>query len=392
MKPMTKIMAAFAVVALIGLTASQSHARLRLVALPDRDNMVVNLDNPTVALVQEERILTLQEGINQVDFSWKGVRIDESSIRFRPLTDEGAVTLLSVSYPPGENALVWEVYCPQAIDARVRIKYLLSGIDQVVTYTAVADREETEVSMQSYLVLRNFSGEDFEEAKWLLGYGQPFESTSRHEETKRSLLFNREEVPIGKEFTWDAAIHPHDPSRAATNVGIPVHYVIKNDADSNLGEHELFPGKVRVFQRDGHGSTIFLGEDRAGFTPVGDEMRLYIGNSRDIVVTQRRIETRQENIQRNTSSSNNIVLYDEVRRDLVKVEHFRDSDATLNIIQHMEGHWEMVECSHEYEMTDYKTLKFEIDLEPQSEVELTIIYRVRNIISGGNFSGYSVPR
>ncbi len=379
MMPNTKQTAVVAVAALFMLFSAPTFARLRLTALPERDNIIVNLDNPDAALVHEERVLALQEGENQIDFSWQGVRIDESSIRFKSLTeDPDALVLLSVSYPPGEDALVWNVYSPEAMDARVRISYLLDGIDQQVTYTAVADQEETQVDLQSFLVLRNFSGEDFDDASWLLGYGAPFESGSRHEETKRVSFFNKDAVPIEKEFTWDSAEQPHEPDREDTNVGIPVHYVIRNTEDSNLGDHMLWPGKARVFQQDGHGSTIFLGEDMAPFTPVGDAMRLYIGNSRDIVVTQRRMSTERENIRRN--DNRNIVLHDELRTESVKIENFRDSGAVLNVIQHLDGQWEMVECSHEYEKLDYKTLEFPVEIEAASEIKMEFTYRVKNII------------
>ncbi len=382
-----------AVAALLLVRPAPALARLRLVALPDREDVVVNLDNPDVALVQEERTLTLQEGVNQVDFSWKGVKIDESSIRFESLADDpDALTLLAVSYPPGEDALVWDVHSAEAVDAPVRISYLLDGIDQMVTYTAVADREETQVGLQSFLVLRNFSGEDFGHATWLLGYGDAFESGSRHEETKRVSFFNRDEVPIVKQFTWDSAEMPHEPDRQDEAVGIPVHYVIENTAASRLGEHMLWPGKARVFQHDGHGSTIFLGEDMARFPPVGDEMRLYIGNSRDIVVTQRRMETRRDNIRRD--NNRNTVLYDEVRRDVVTIENFRDSAAVLDVIQHMEGQWKMVNSTHDYERQDYKTLRFPVEIEASDEVEMELIYRVKNIIERAPHPllRYNVPR
>ena len=56
-------------------------ARSKLNALPGREKVTVNLANPAATLVEEERVLTLQEGLNQVDFSWKGVNIDPDSLR-----------------------------------------------------------------------------------------------------------------------------------------------------------------------------------------------------------------------------------------------------------------------------------------------------------------------
>ncbi len=50
-------------------------ARTKLVALPQRDATVIRLDNPAATLIEEERILTLQKGLNKVDFFMES-RID----------------------------------------------------------------------------------------------------------------------------------------------------------------------------------------------------------------------------------------------------------------------------------------------------------------------------
>src|SRR4030042_1376115 len=66
---------------LVLLCATGVQARIKLVALPERAATVIRLDNPNATLIEEERVLTLQQGLNHVDFSWKGVQIDEDSIR-----------------------------------------------------------------------------------------------------------------------------------------------------------------------------------------------------------------------------------------------------------------------------------------------------------------------
>ena len=152
-----------------------AQARIKLVALPERAATVIRLDNPMATLIEEERGLTLQKGLNKVDFSWKGVSIDEDSIRLRALDHPDKVTLLSVSYPPNEAALVWDISSDGDYAETVRISYLLSNIDRLITYKAVADKPETYVDLKSYLVLRNFSGEDFDKVRVLLDYGDAFE-------------------------------------------------------------------------------------------------------------------------------------------------------------------------------------------------------------------------
>ena len=150
------------------LAALPCQARIKMVALPERGDTVIRLDNPQATLIEEERVLTLQKGVNKVDFSWNGVSIDPDSIRLTVLSHPDKVTLLNVSYPPNEAALVWEISSADAWEETVRVSYLLSNIDRLITYREVADKDEAKVDLKSYLILRNFSGEDFDKAQVLL--------------------------------------------------------------------------------------------------------------------------------------------------------------------------------------------------------------------------------
>lgn len=373
------ILAALLLLSLISLAP----ARIKLVALPERAATTIRLDNPSATLIEEERVLTLQQGLNQVDFSWKGVSIDVDSIRLQVLSHPDQVTLLNVSYPPDEGALVWEISSAEAWEETVRISYLLGNIDRLITYKAVADKAETAVDFKSFLVLRNFSGEDFDTARILLDYGEAFERGILHEETKQLLFFDAAQVPITKVWTFDAGLLPWDPETVPDkNIGIPVSYRIRNDSQSQLGNSALWGGKVRIFQDDGHESTIFLGEDVTNLVPVGEKMELYIGDSRDIVVTQRKMKETQINIRRN--NDNQIVLYDMDEVITAKIENFKDLPAVLTMIQRIPGEWKMVECDLNYERKDANTLQFEIEMPARLETgpsvkNLTMHYQRLNI-------------
>jgi hypothetical protein len=371
------------VIGLLFVGSGIVEARIKLVALPERAATVIRLDNPQATLIEEERVLTLQKGLNKVDFSWKGVSIDEDSIRLKVLDHPDKVTLLSVSYPPNEAALVWEISSDSDYAETVRISYLLSNIDRLITYKAVADKPETYVDLKSFLVLRNFSGEDFDRARVLLDYGEAFEQGINHEETKRMLFLKAEKVPITKVWTFDAARLPWDPEQLENrNVGIPVSYRIINDAKSKLGEYALWGGKARLFQDDGHGSTIFLGEDVTGLVPVGEKMELYIGDSRDIVVTQRKMRENQINLRKNNRER--VILYDTDEIITAKIENFKDGPAVLTMIQHIPGEWDMDQCNMKYVKKDANTLEFEIELPARTESgpavkELSMHYHRRNV-------------
>jgi hypothetical protein len=344
-------------------SASVANARTKLVALPDREATIIRLDNPSATLIEEERVLTLQKGLNKVDFSWNAVSIDADSIRLTVLGHPEKVKLLNVSYPPGEAALVWEIASEGDYAETVRISYLLQNIDRLVTYKAIVDKEETQLDLKSYLVLRNFSGEDFENARVLLDYGDPKDALGiSHEETKQTLFLKAPEVPITKIWTWDSATLPWDPEKLENqNIGIPVSYRITNDADGGLGQFALSGGKARLFQDDGAESTIFLGEDYTALVPIGQKTELSIGDSRDIVVTQRKQKEERINLRKNHKG--HVILFDTDELVTAKIENFKDTPATLTMIQHIPGQWKMKKCNMKYKKKDAHTLEFEIELD-----------------------------
>jgi len=362
---------------LLTLLPSQAEARIKLAALPDRADTVIRLDHPAATLIEEERVLTLQKGLNHVDFSWKGVSIDADSIRIKVLTQTDKVALLSLSYPPEEASLVWEMHAKEAVEVSVRISYLLSNIDRLIAYRGVANLEETQLQLRSFLILRNFSGEDFDQATIFLSSGQSFPEQIQNEETKQILLFTKPAVPIRKVWTFDAGQLPWDPEKLESNVGIPVVYRLENVPKAGLGAFGLWKGKVRVFQEDGRQGTIFLGEDQTQMVPVGERMEIYIGDSRDLVVTQRKMREERINVRRNKHGQ--IVLYDTDELIQARLENFKDRAARLTLIQHIPGEWNMEDCNLEYRRKDASTLEFEVDLAPHAHRELVMHFHRRNV-------------
>ena len=93
---------AVCVLAGTALTA-KAVAGVKLITLPPRERVEIQLDNVNVTLVEEERVIPLAAGLNDVVFAWANTNIDKSSIQFRCLTDPDNIKVLSVSYPPGEK-------------------------------------------------------------------------------------------------------------------------------------------------------------------------------------------------------------------------------------------------------------------------------------------------
>lgn len=346
-----------------------THARVKLVALPERARVVVSLAHPDATLVEEERLLTLQKGVNKVDFSWQGVNIDPSSIQVRMLGHPDKVQVLNTSYLPNENALVWEISSPAAQEERVRLSYLLAGLSRDIVYRAVAEPDEKVMTLRSYLRLRNDSGEDITDAEIGIGYGADFKKTIAHEEILEMLSEKIDLLPVRKVLTWDAAQEPWDPEYEKKTVGIPLSYVFTNAAPK-LGAHTLLPGKARIFIKTREQSddpkaepaegVAFTGEDWVPLTPVDHECKLSIGQSRDVKVTQRKVKDDKTNLRRNTG--NQVVLWDTEEEIKIEVENFKKEDANLVIVEHIPGDWKMVRSSHDYKKKDAFTIEYSLTL------------------------------
>lgn len=301
-------------------------ARIKLITLPVRERVEIQLSNTAVTRVEEERIVPLVAGANQVDFSWGNTSIDPASILFRLVAGKEKMTarVLSVSYPPNENSLVWNLWADQAGAARVRIGYLIGGLTKTYHYRAIADHDEQKLVLRQFLRLKNQSNESFDRAVLKVADGQTLTRAVGLAETKDLLLNEFTEVVIRKRFTADLAEYGYQDA-VQKKLKVSMHYVLQNDTIHGLGQAALPFGKVRIFLQDGKGGSAFVGEDWGDFTPRDDELVLYLGVARDIVV--------KRTIERNNAQRINGNLYN---YDLIvkyEIENFKDKPVVLDIVE-----------------------------------------------------------
>lgn len=329
---------------LLVLTPSAT-AGIKLITLPPRQRVEIQLDNPRITLVEEERVVPLSAGANEVVFAWANTHIDKNSIQLRCLTDPDKIKVLSSQFPPNENALTWQVSSPKAGAARVRISYIIGQLTKTFTYRAVASKDEKTLDLRQYIELHNKANEAFGTAGMWAGFGERLERPIGINETRRLLSAKFQDVPIRKTYTADLSKYGYLDA-GKRQLRIPMHYVLKNDQAHRLGRYPLMRGKVRIFQDDGRGSVAFTGEDWGQFTPRDDEMTLYLGLAKDIVV-KRTIERRDKK-----RVMGNLHHYDVVVK--FEVENFKDSPAVLDITESLPAlraeilgkssravHWEM---------------------------------------------------
>jgi len=337
-----------ALVAALLLTAVPAGARIKLTALPARDRIEIQLDNGRYTLVEEERIVpllksTIKRGNNKVDFSWSNTQIDKNSIQFRPVgimtggkvrpirkvNGQPEVAVINVSYPPNENALLWEVYAADGYAVKVRVSYLIGNLTRLFQYKAVTNKAETQLELRKYIQLHNYSGEDFGNIGVWIGYANRLldpKSVGQQEDIKM-LLYRFAKVPVRKTYTFDwyrfGALNKDKPNASK----VLMHYMLTNDKANGLGIVPLEPGKVRIYIQDNRGGQAFLGEDWGKLTPIGSKMRLYVGQARDIVC-KRMVEFKEtKNVRGN--------LYNLEVRIRYEIENFKPKAARLDMIEQL---------------------------------------------------------
>ena len=341
---------------LIGLAAlflaQPAAARIKLATLPLRELIEIQLDNSNYTLIEEERIVPLlkstpKTGNNMIDFSWSNTQIDKNSIQFRPLSihtgdifrpikriqpkgggemvDE--VNVINVSYPPGENALVWEVYAQEACSVKVRVSYLIANLTRNFSYRAISDQEETRLSLKNYLEMRNYSGEEFGQVTVWAGFGDQFKKQVGQQEEMKMLAHLFKDVPIKKTFTFDWYKHGPLNQEKPFASKVLMHYELTNDEAHGMGVFPLQPGKVRIFIDDGHGGEAFLGEDWAELTPLDSQMELYLGEARDIVCTRTIDENERHHVRGNLYNQEMVIKYE--------IENYKDKRVSLRIVEQM---------------------------------------------------------
>lgn len=150
------------------------HAKMDLVTLPKRDGVQVTIYNSAdLTLVRETRELTLQKGINRLQFSWANTLIDPTSLEMLPKVQADKLVIEDLTYPPRtQNLGVWTIKSQVSGKVPVEITYLTSGLDWRAFYMGTLSGDEKTMRLEGYVRVGNRSGEDYEDAQVRLIVGK----------------------------------------------------------------------------------------------------------------------------------------------------------------------------------------------------------------------------
>ena len=138
----------------------------------------------------------------------------------------------------------------------------------------------------------------------------------------------------------------------------------KNAEVNHLGI-ALPKGKLRFYRRDTDGHLEFIGENVIDHTPKDEIIRIFTGNSFDVVGERKRTNYRVDSSQHWMDESFEI-----------RVRNHKKEAVTVRVVEHLYRwtNWKLTEQSHPSRKTDAQTVEFPVTIAPDGEQ--VIIYTV----------------
>ncbi|MCU0516939.1 MAG: hypothetical protein MUC60_08740 [Oscillatoria sp. Prado101] len=308
-------------------------------------------------------------------------------------------------------SLLWKLEVTEAGDHTAEVSYLANRIAWKADYVAVVNQEENQVDITGWVTLDNRSGATYLDAQLQLMAGnvrrrvrEPEEfccevtadvlgaveqlqfqeeaffeyhlytlqgtTTVRDSETKQMTLLSAAEVLVGRKLVYDGRKQLQWGESAPGEGGdtqqgkVSVVLELLNSQENNMGV-PLPKGTVRVYKADDRGNLHFLGEDSINHTPRNEKVRLYIGDSFDVVGERKRVSLEQIS-ERVTEESFEI-----------SIRNRKQDSAEVSVVERFWGDWQILKSSHEYSQLDARTVEFTVAVAADSEVKIT--YTVRTI-------------
>jgi len=342
---------------------------LEVAVMPGKGRVALTLAPDTPALVEETREVHLEKGRNRLRFDWSGEKIDPASVRLSLSPPEGGAVERTAVIRPGRSprALYFDVQSTAAGEATATVSYLLSGIGWKVRYLGFLDETEERLDLAMTLVLSNKSGMDLEGASVSLPFGAVDSIDLKNSAAADIGMLRAGAVPVEKRYTYDLSKY---------HGKVALHIRFRNDEDSGLGRAALPSGKIRLFRKPAPGAAqAMVGEDILPFTARGEEAKVYVGNATDITVERKVLKSVREKERRDRW--NKVTAFDQRERLRFKVANHKDEKASLRIVEHIVGSWEMVEKGRDFEKKDAGTIEYVLDLEAGGEETFEVEY-VRN--------------
>jgi hypothetical protein len=312
--------------------------------------------------------------------------------------------------------LMWTLNASEAGKLDAELAYVTGGLSWHADYNIVAAEKSDAIDLIGWVTFDNQSGKTFRDARIKLMAGdvnkiQPFTApmmrglvagamamdkteeapvtekafsefhlytisrptTLRDHETKQVEFVRAQGVNAPRIYVYDGATMEYgiyNLYRGAGDYGIPTNKKVwvlrefKNSEANKLGV-PLPKGRLRFYQQDDDKSLQFIGENEIDHTSKDETIRVYVGNSFDLVGERRRTDYKVNEANHWMDEAFEITL-----------RNHKKEPVEIRVVEHLSRYdnWELKEKSDDFTKLDSHTIEFRIPLKPDEERKVT--YRV----------------
>lgn len=180
---------------------------------------------------------------------------------------------------------------------------------------------------------------------------------------KRLPSFTAEDIDVESLYKYDEALYGKNVIRFVS---------FKNDEEHNLGETPIPNGSMKIYAKTNDaGNLSFTGSTNIKYIPVNEKIELNLGNARGVIVQPKIMNTITRNY--TYDKDRNIAGYDKLTTYKLDIRNTRKLAIKVEIKRHFTTKaWE-IESNRPYEKIDADTIKYTMDLKPESKITLEYI-------------------
>lgn len=315
--------------------------------------------------------------------------------------------------------LTWKIESTKDTKFDAELAYVTGGFTWEADYNILSPEQGNTADIIGWVTIKNESGKTFKEARVKLMAGdvnkiQPSapvavgfakrammvrdemaptvsekafdefhlytlanKTTLRDRETKQVEFVRAAGVKMERIYVYDGAqlsgwqvgmMYGGDPGYGAdSNKKISVYREFKNAQGNGLGI-ALPKGRVRFYTQDGSDQSLqFVGENTLDHTPKDELVRLYTGDSFDLIGERKRTDFKVNEANHQASESFEI-----------KLRNHKKEVAEIRVVEHLFRwtNWEIKDKSQSFEKKDAQTIEFRVVLKPDEEknIRYTVNY------------------
>jgi len=303
-----------------------------------------------------------------------------------PSLPEGLITTPTIS---------WLVDSQSAGSRDVEVSYLTSGLNWNANYVAIDNADDTKISLQGWVSLRNDAGTTFKDAKLKLVAGDVnivsptaypmYEamdyasgSTAKRVSVSEQSFFEYHLYTLERPTTIASGQVKQVEMTSASDVATKKEYVFDASSSSKVAVKLAFnntqkaglgialpAGKVRVYKADSTGALQFLGEDSIDHTPKDEAVTLSIGNAFDIVGEKTTTATEY------SGSCSNRYSYN------IPLRNHKDSAVTVKVVEHVYGEWDVTSETMSHTKDSAYQLSWNVPI--AADGSATVLYTIRTV-------------